>query len=583
MKLFNISRLTLVLVAILMATTSHAQIDFKIKDVQVIESELGTEIIVPVFAKFNTSVDIWEIDLTFPEGLTPVDVYKSWDMTLGYYNSQGQYAALEADLLTSEDHTHIIGSTFASMGYRRVQNDDGEMVYEPYGTVKWEGYSNSDYNQLLLLKYFVDAGYTGGEIQISGKASRGYDTRYSTSNFTPDAAVDPYQADMNQDGVINITDAVIMINCLAGLDSDYYGGDINQDGLIDLLDYEEMMDYLLFDEWYTGHKSYTCESSASVEVYYPPVNEPAEAIFYINDLDLTSDDLGTEITIPVGAHFGNYISSWDVQFIFPEGLTPVNATNGSGMTRNYYDSRGREVTEDAYLCHNEEYNHFISVSTLEGYQPPTIEGDPYESYGTVKWAAGDYDEMFLITCHVSEDFAGGNIEIITNASSGYDPRNELMTFEPISNETHGPEGYAILPGDINSDGTITIADVTAFIAYLLNPSSFEYIGYGDANHDLVLNIVDIDALCDFLINGQWYAGYALSHDETEATITVPEPNPIGDVNGDGFVTISDITVLVDMLLALDYEYNESIDVNGDGVISIADVTELIDMLLSQNY
>ena len=54
----------------------------------------------------------------------------------------------------------------------------------------------------------------------------------------------------------------------------------------------------------------------------------------------------------------------------------------------------------------------------------------------------------------------------------------------------------------------------------------------------------------------------------------------GDVDGDGFVKIDDVTALIDHLLGS----NSSIDVgnadiNYDGVISIADVTELIDYLL----
>jgi len=54
----------------------------------------------------------------------------------------------------------------------------------------------------------------------------------------------------------------------------------------------------------------------------------------------------------------------------------------------------------------------------------------------------------------------------------------------------------------------------------------------------------------------------------------------GDVDGDGFVKIDDVTALIDHLLGS----NSSIDVgnadiNYDGVVSIADVTELIDYLL----
>ena len=58
----------------------------------------------------------------------------------------------------------------------------------------------------------------------------------------------------------------------------------------------------------------------------------------------------------------------------------------------------------------------------------------------------------------------------------------------------------------------------------------------------------------------------------------------GDVNGDGQLTIADVTTLIDYLLTGDptgfYEVNAYI--NNDSSISIADVTWLIDMLLTEN-
>ena len=64
------------------------------------------------------------------------------------------------------------------------------------------------------------------------------------------------------------------------------------------------------------------------------------------------------------------------------------------------------------------------------------------------------------------------------------------------------------------------------------------------------------------------------------TIVEIEPTA-GDVNGDGQLTISDITGLIDMLLNGD-ELPAWADVNGDSVVTIKDVTDLIDMLLSGN-
>jgi hypothetical protein len=57
----------------------------------------------------------------------------------------------------------------------------------------------------------------------------------------------------------------------------------------------------------------------------------------------------------------------------------------------------------------------------------------------------------------------------------------------------------------------------------------------------------------------------------------------GDVNGDGSVTISDVTVLIDQLLGGGTINNPGADCNQDGTVSIGDVTVLIDYLLSGTW
>ena len=59
------------------------------------------------------------------------------------------------------------------------------------------------------------------------------------------------------------------------------------------------------------------------------------------------------------------------------------------------------------------------------------------------------------------------------------------------------------------------------------------------------------------------------------------PVKLGDVNDDGFVTIKDVTILIDFLLGSNPQpFNETnADVNVNGSVTIADVTTLIDMLL----
>ena len=59
--------------------------------------------------------------------------------------------------------------------------------------------------------------------------------------------------------------------------------------------------------------------------------------------------------------------------------------------------------------------------------------------------------------------------------------------------------------------------------------------------------------------------------------------PRGDVNCDGSVNISDVTVLIDLLLGGGTISNPVADCNQDGSINISDVTVLIDYLLSNHW
>ena len=65
-------------------------------------------------------------------------------------------------------------------------------------------------------------------------------------------------------------------------------------------------------------------------------------------------------------------------------------------------------------------------------------------------------------------------------------------------------------------------------------------------------------------------------------ITYNGPTKTGDVDGDGRITISDVTDLIDKLLGANnpsFAIDDA-DVDGDGRITIGDVTDLIDFLLS---
>lgn len=65
-------------------------------------------------------------------------------------------------------------------------------------------------------------------------------------------------------------------------------------------------------------------------------------------------------------------------------------------------------------------------------------------------------------------------------------------------------------------------------------------------------------------------------------VTVTGATVAGDVNGDGNISIADVTMLIDVILSQGLDGNAQADVNQDGAVNIIDVTALIDMLLKKN-
>lgn len=115
---------------------------------------------------------------------------------------------------------------------------------------------------------------------------------------------------------------------------------------------------------------------------------------------------------------------------------------------------------------------------------------------------------------------------------------------------------------------------------------------GDSTWRMVSGIVDTCYAVRALAAGDYeYMVKAIYNDGTQSvwsniehvTIVGNGDEPLmGDVNGDGEVNISDVTTLIDYLLAMQPgdQFDAAADVNGDGEINITDVTAIIDLLLS---
>jgi len=71
---------------------------------------------------------------------------------------------------------------------------------------------------------------------------------------------------------------------------------------------------------------------------------------------------------------------------------------------------------------------------------------------------------------------------------------------------------------------------------------------------------------------------ALGDDDVTVTFMLDEGAPLGDVNGDGEVTVADVTTLIDFILGHHQLDVDTADVNRDGEVTVADVTAIIDII-----
>ena len=80
-----------------------------------------------------------------------------------------------------------------------------------------------------------------------------------------------------------------------------------------------------------------------------------------------------------------------------------------------------------------------------------------------------------------------------------------------------------------------------------------------------------------------FTTYTSTQEKAVLYYRIPKTTLLGDVNGDGKVTIADVTALVNILLGKDTAgYNlKAADVNSDGGRTIADVTALVNILLGK--
>jgi len=125
------------------------------------------------------------------------------------------------------------------------------------------------------------------------------------------------------------------------------------------------------------------------------------------------------------------------------------------------------------------------------------------------------------------------------------------------------------------------------VAIMANAETYSYLKFTKTNGSTVTcSVAGIKVTYD-------NNNVTVTNDEGTTTIALAEVQDMyfsneagttftrGDVNGDGTVNITDVTLLISAVLSSDYSaiIEQAADMNGDGAVNITDVTLLISSVM----
>jgi len=211
-----------------------------------------------------------------------------------------------------------------------------------------------------------------------------------------------------------------------------------------------------------------------------------------------------------------------------------------------------EVTYMDYYCDdwdNQGYYNFY-----ESYV-----GDIVIPSEVTAWVQPEYEEAYEVTVTITGigSFAFSNCYELTSITL------------PSTIETIGFYAFH----ECSALTSITCLGTIPPVAY--DEEESEYV-FDASTYDAATLFVPAAALADYQVASVWRN---FTHIKANGATAMT-----GDVDGDGMVTIADVTDLIDYLIngGDDSFKATAADVDGDGTVGIGDVTELIDKLLNNN-
>lgn len=180
---------------------------------------------------------------------------------------------------------------------------------------------------------------------------------------------------------------------------------------------------------------------------------------------------GTEWTLGVNLESTDAFVTFQMDIVLPSGITADDAT----------------LTPSTRLA-----NHELRMQALGDGRVRVIA----YALNNAPIAAGS-GELFRLNLQAAEPISGADAEVVL--------RNNLFTRTPGLEEVTLPAATAYLPasaslmGDLNSDGHVTVLDVTIMVNLILND---EYDERGDFNGNGALTVYDLTRLIQAVLDAE---------------------------------------------------------------------------------
>ncbi len=229
----------------------------------------------------------------------------------------------------------------------------------------------------------------------------------------------------------------------------------------------------------------------------------ADNYFTIGDtLRLHPKYLGGYYSTDVCAHIDGMMDNFSIVISYPDGFRPKGwhgIDGGEDLTITYSDYTGMEQTYTAALTISTDYAEVSSYIPVTGYWDYNMDG-VLEPYGTAKWTAGDYGQMFTFHFYVEDTFRSGWLTMDGHLDSGTDRRGAILADVTFFKRTWVYIGYK--SGDTNGNDRYDVGDVTDIIAYVLgNTSHLDDFGLSavDANGDGEVDVTDVTTIISWTL------------------------------------------------------------------------------------